>query len=52
MFAGDDAAEFSGQGHDACHHSVGLVQHGVIRRVDRDIGVDVAIACMHVQGHE
>ena len=38
-----------GQMHDALHRMVGLLQHVVIVGVDRDIGVHIAVAGMHVQ---
>ena len=52
VLAGDDAAEPGRQRHDARHHPVGLVQHGVVGGMHRDVGVDVAVARVHVQGDE
>ena len=52
MFAGDDAIEAAGEVHDALDGPVGRLQHGVVVGVDRDIGVHVAVAGMHVQCDE
>ena len=38
--------------HDARDRFVGLVQHVIIIRVHGDIGVYIAIACVHVQSDE
>ena len=40
------------QRHNARHSGVGRLQHLVIVGVHRDVGVHVAVAGVHVQGHE
>ena len=52
MFTGNDPAQRTGQGHDASHGGIGLLQHFVMIGIDRQVGVNIAVACMHVQGHE
>ncbi len=52
MFAGDHAAQRARQRHDARHRRVGRLQHLVVVGVDRDVGVHVAVAGVHVQGDE
>ncbi|OIQ78441.1 hypothetical protein GALL_398520 [mine drainage metagenome] len=52
VFAGNHAAQIGGQAHDARHGSVGFLQHAVIVGIDRDVGMHVAVAGMHVQGNE
>ena len=51
VLAGDHAAELAGDAHDAHHGGFRLLQHQVVVGVDRDVGVHVAIARMHVQRH-
>ncbi len=51
MLAGDHAVEVASDPHDARHGTVGPLQHGVVVGVDRDVGVHVAVAGMHVQRH-
>jgi hypothetical protein len=52
MLAGDHAAEALRQRHDALHRFVGGLQHRVVVRVHRDVGMHVAVAGVHVQGDE
>ena len=52
MFAGDHAAQVAGDAHDARHGRRGRLQHLVVVGIDRDVGVHVAIARVHVQGDE
>ena len=52
VLAGDDAAEAARQRHDAVDRGVGLLQHGVVVGVHRNVGVHVAVAGVHVQGDE
>jgi hypothetical protein len=52
VLAGDDAVQGFRQAHDARHRLVGGLQHGVVVGVDRDVGVHVAVAGVHVQGDE
>ena len=52
MFAGNHPAQILGQLHDAVNCPVGLLQHLVIVRVHRDIGVHVAVARVHMQRDE
>ena len=49
VFTRDHAAQILGQLHDALNRMVGLLQHGVIVGVDRNVGVHVAVAGVHVQ---
>ena len=52
MLARNDAVKIAGDLHDARHRLVRLTQHVVIVGIDRDVGVDVAVARMHVQRDE
>ena len=52
MFARDHAAQFPCQMHDARYRGIGFLQHGVVVRIDRQIGVHVAVTGVHVQCHE
>lgn len=52
VLARDDAIERARQRHDAGHRLVGVLQHVVVVRVDRQVGVHVAVARVHVQRHE
>ena len=52
MLAGDDPVEPARDAHDASDRCPGRLQHLVIVGVDRDVGVHIAIAGMHVQRHE
>src|SRR5690606_24495284 len=52
VFAGNHAVEVARDLHDASHRLVGFLQHAVVIRVDRDVGVYVAVAGMHVQSHK
>ena len=52
MLARDDTAERLRQLHDPRDHAIGLVQHLVIMRMHRDVGVYIAVAGVHVQGDE
>ena len=47
----DDAAQASRQLHDARDGLVRRLQHRVVVAVDGDVGVHVAVAGVHVQGH-
>ena len=49
MLARDYAAEGLGQCHDTSDGAVGRLQHFVVVGVDRDIGVHVTVAGVHVQ---
>ena len=44
------AIERSCQLHDSRHRLIGLLEHRIIVRVDRDIGMHIAITGMHMQG--
>jgi hypothetical protein len=52
VLARNHAAEFGRQRHDAHDGRVGGLQHGVVVGIDRDVGVHVAVAGVHVQRHE
>ncbi len=49
MLARDHTTQAAGQRHDARDRTVRGLQHGVVVAVDRDIGVHIAVAGMHVQ---
>ena len=49
VFAGNHPAQIFCQLHDAINRRIGLLQHLVIVRVHRNIGVHVAVTRMHVQ---
>ena len=52
MLARDDAAQRARERHDARDGRVRLAQHLVVVGVDRDVGVHVAVAGVHVQRDE
>ncbi len=52
VLAGDHATEVASDPHDAADCTVGRLQHLVVVGVDRDVGVDVAVAGVHVQRDE
>ena len=52
VLTGDRAAERARQRHDARHRVGGARQHLVVVRVDRDVGMHVAVARVHVQRDE
>ena len=52
VFAGDHAVQRTRQRHDARHRRVRILQHLVVVGIDRDVGVHVAVAGVHVQRHE
>ena len=52
VLARDHAAQVACQVHDARHRRIGGLQHGVVVGIDRQIGVHVAVAGVHVQRHE
>ena len=52
MFARDHAVERARQQHDAGNRRMRILQHFVMIRIDRYVGVHVAVAGMHVQRHE
>jgi len=52
VLAGDDATKGDGEAHHLVDDPLGLVQHRVVVGVDRDVGVHVAVASMHVGGDE
>ena len=52
VLAGDHAVEIARDLHDARHRGVGPLQHRVVVGIDRDVGVHVAVAGMHVQRDE
>ena len=52
VLAGNHAAQRARQRHDAFHRLVRGLQHLVVVGVDRQVGVDVAVAGVHVQGDE
>ena len=52
VFARDHSIQRPGQGHDAGHGGIGLLQHAVVIGVDRQVGVHIAITRMHVQRHK
>ena len=52
VLAGDHPAQIFRQVHDAVHRTIGLLQHGVVVRVDRNVGMHIAVARMHVQRDE
>lgn len=51
VFTRNDAVQAARQHHDARHRFVGGLQHVVVVAVDGDVGVHVAVARVHVQGH-
>ena len=46
------AIQIAGDFHDAVYGIVRHLQHLIVIGIHRDIGVDIAIACMHVQSHK
>ncbi len=52
VFARDHAVEVARDMHDARDGFVGLLQHFVVVGIDRDIGVHIAVARVHVQRDE
>ena len=52
VFPGDHAPQGDGQVHDAIDDAFRLLEHLIVVGVDGDVGVHVAIAGVHVQGHE
>ena len=52
MLAGYDPVQPARDAHDARDRSCGRLQHRVIVGIDRNVGVHIAIAGMHVQRHE
>ena len=48
MLARNDAIQRSRQGHDSHDRGIGLLKHAVIIAVDREIGMHVTVAGMHV----
>ena len=52
MLAGNYPTQIFRQVHDAVHCVVGLLQHGVVVRVDGNISMHIAVARMHVQRNE
>ena len=52
VLSGDHAAQRLCELHDAVDDPVGLVEHMVVVRVDRDIRMHIAVAGVHVQGDE
>src|ERR1700675_171257 len=52
VFAGNHAVQVAGNAHDPRHNAIGCVQHRVVVRVDRNVGMHVAVARMHVHGDE
>jgi hypothetical protein len=51
VLARDHAVQAAGQHHDALHRTVRGLQHFIVVAVDRDVGMHIAVAGMHVQGH-
>ena len=51
MFTGNHAIQRTRQRHDALNRLVRRLQHGVVVAVDRDIGMHIAIARVHMQRH-
>ena len=51
MFARNHAIQRTRQRHDALNRLVRRLQHRVVVAVNRDIGVHIAIAGMHMQRH-
>ena len=51
MFTRDDAVQRTGECHDAFHSTMSRLQHVVVVAIDRDIGVHIAVARVHVQRH-
>ena len=49
VFAGNDAIQFSREGHDARHCRVRFLQHAVVVGIHRNVGVHIAVACVHMQ---
>ncbi len=52
VFARDHPAQILRQLHDARHRAIGLLQHFVVVRVHRNVGVHVAVPGVHVQRDE
>jgi len=52
VLAGDNPTQGFGNRHDSIHHLVGFMQHIVVVRMHRNIGVNVAVTGMHVGGHK
>ena len=48
VLAGNHAVEAAGNAHNAGHCFMGGLQHGVIVGINRDIGVHIAVARVHV----
>ena len=51
VFARDHAVQATRQGHDALDRAMGGLQHLIVVAVNRNIGVHIAVASVHVQGH-
>ena len=52
VFAGNHPAQVFRQLHDARHRAIGLLQHFVVVRVHRNVGMHVAVPGVHVQRNE
>jgi len=52
VFTGDHAVQGAGDAHDPRHRAVRGVQHGVVVGIDRNVGVHIAVAGVHVQRDE
>ena len=52
MFAGNDTVQFSREGHDARDRRPGFLQHRIIVGIDRNIGVNIAVSRVHMQGNK
>jgi len=52
MLSGDHSVQGERQRHHLIHHPVCFLQHQVVVRVDRNIGVHIAITGMHVQRYK
>ena len=52
VLAGNDPVQFAHERHDARHRLIGFLQHRVVVGVHRNVGVNIAVARVHVKCHE
>ena len=52
MFAGNNTIEIAGNLHDSVHSVFRFMQHFIVVRIHRNVGVHIAIPSVHVQCYE
>ncbi len=52
MLTRNNPVEFFGDVHYTGNNRMGLLQHAIVIRIYRQIGVHIAVASMHVKGYE